>query len=48
MGVATITASVGDISKTHEITVIDSADINYVDLYYVNDLHGAIEKKIIV
>ncbi|NMA05483.1 MAG: hypothetical protein GX931_03825 [Acholeplasmataceae bacterium] len=45
VGVATITASVGDISKTHEITVIDSADINYVDLYYVNDLHGAIERE---
>ncbi|MGI6359462.1 MAG: Ig-like domain-containing protein [Acholeplasmatales bacterium] len=45
-GVAIMTASVGNISDSVTITVkgvISNKD--YVDLYYINDLHGAIERE---
>ncbi len=44
-GRVTITASVGDISGTHQLIVVDGNDPEYVDLYYINDLHGAIERE---
>lgn len=45
MGVVTITASVGSITASHKVTVLGKTTSDYVDLYYINDLHGAIERE---
>lgn len=44
-GVVTIIASLGNISDSHEITIVENTSAEYVDLYYINDLHGAIERE---